>query len=160
MLFRSASNPMTHQSLMKSECLLPMIELLYLNDKNAQLRGVSFLRGMSTDVDIRLDIIQNNALLPLLKLSKSDDVEVQMETLACLCNLSLCGCIGDNPLSFLDAMTVQNLVSFLCSADSTYRLFGAVAIGNIVSALPLQDVVMSGGALGPLVAVSNSAGKR
>jgi hypothetical protein len=64
-----------------------------------------------------------------------------METLACLCNLSLCGCIGDNPLSFLDAVKVQNLVAFLCSADSTYRLFGAVAIGNIVSALPLQEEV-------------------
>lgn len=102
---------------------------------------MSFLRGMSTDADIRMDIMEQGGLEPLLKLSKSDDVEVQMETLACLCNLSLCGCIGDNPLYFLDAVKIQNLVAFLCSADSTYRLFGAVAIGNIMSALPLQDEV-------------------
>ena len=97
------------------------------------------------------------ALDHLLVLAKSDDVEVQMETLACLCNLSLCGCIGDNPLSFLDACSMQNLVAFLCSADSTYRLFGAVAIGNIVSAVNLQDDVVNFGALSPLIAVSNVA---
>ena len=48
----------------------------------------------------------------------------------------------DNPLSFLDAVNVKNLVAFLCSADSTYRLFGAVTIGNIVSSVPLQDQVI------------------
>ena len=80
-----------------------------------------------------------------------------METLACLCNLSLCGCIGENPLSFLDAVDVKNLIAFLCSADSTYRLFGAVTIGNIVSAIPLQDKIVSGGALAPLVTVANAA---
>ena len=61
-----------------------------------------------------------------------------METLAALCNLSLCGCIGDSPLSFLNAVDMASLVAFLCSADSTYRLFGAVTIGNIASNLHLQ----------------------
>ena len=142
---------------MKDDSLLPMIALLHLEDKNANLRAASFLRGLSTDADIRLDIIECGALDPLLKLTSSDDVEVQMETLAALCNLSLCGCIGDNPLSFLDAVKVKNLVAFLCSADSTYRVFGAVAIGNIASMLPLQEDIVGGGALSPLVAVSNTA---
>jgi hypothetical protein len=80
-----------------------------------------------------------------------------MEALACLCNLSLCGCIGDNPLAFLDACNVKNLVSYLCSADSTFRLFGAVTLGNIASTIALQDSVVDGGALAPLVTISNQA---
>ena len=38
-----------------------------------------------------------------------------------------------------------------------FRLFGAVAIGNIVSSLSLQTDLMTGGALTPLVAVANTA---
>ena len=52
---------------------------------------------------------------------------------------------------------MQSLVAFLCSADSTYRLFGAVTIGNIASNLHLQDSVVGSGALGPLVSVANQA---
>ena len=152
-----ASNPNNHQLLLNEGILPKLIGFLSVNDKYAQLRAVAALRGLSTDADIRLDIVESNAIDPLLKLAKSDDVEVQMETLACLCNLSLCGCIGDNPLSFLQAVDVQNLIAFLCSADSTYRLFGAVALGNIVSAIKLQDKVITGGALTPLVTVANEA---
>jgi len=84
--------------------------------------------------------------------SKSIQILINMY-IACLCNLSLCGCIGDNPLAFLNACDVKSLVSYLCSADATFRLFGAVALGNIASAMPLQDTVIAGGALAPLVAI-------
>ena len=87
----------------------------------------------------------------------SEDVEVQQETLSCLCNLSLSGCIGDNPLEFIEAVDVHALVSFLCSADTTYRLFGAVTLGNVASDLTHHDEIMEGGALAPLIAVSNAA---
>ena len=150
-------NPNNHQMVLKAGCLPKLVAFLSCDDKNAQLRAVSALRGLSTDIDIRLDIIDADALDPLLLLAKSDDVEVQMETLACLCNLSLSGCIGDNPLSFLDACNAQNLIAFLCSADSTYRLFGAVALGNIASSMKLQDTLIGAGALTPLVTVSNAA---
>ena len=152
-----SANPNNHPHVLKEGCLSKLVEFLSSPDKNTQLRSVAALRGLSTDSDIRLDIVDAGALDPLLKLSKSDDVEVQMETLACLCNLSLCGCIGDSPLSFLDAVDMAALVAFLCSADSTYRLFGAVTIGNIASNLHLQDAVIRGGALGPLVTVGNAA---
>lgn len=48
---------------------------------------------------------------------------------------------------------MQSLIGYLCSADSTFRLFGAVTLGNIASAMPLQDTVVAGGALAPLVAI-------
>ena len=101
--------------------------------------------------------MRRGGLEPLLRLTKSEDVEVQMETLATLCNLSLCGCMGDNPLQFLKAVDVNALVSFLCSADTTYRLFGAVALGNIASDLTLQENIVAGGALEPLVTVANAS---
>jgi vacuolar protein 8 len=95
------SNTNNHPYVLKENCVPKLVYFLTTADKNAQLRSVAALRGLSTDADIRLDIIDAGALDPLLKLAKSDDVEVQLETLACLCNLSLCGCIGDSPLSFL-----------------------------------------------------------
>ena len=152
-----AANPNNHQNIMKEGCLARLVLMLSVPDTNAQLRAVACMRGLSTDADIRLDILDAGALEPLLVLAKAEDVEVQMETLAALCNLSLSGCIGDSPLSFLDAVDVTNLVAFLCSADATYRLFGAVTIGNIVSNVKLQGAVVGGGALGPLVTVANNA---
>jgi Armadillo/beta-catenin-like repeat len=64
--------------ILKENCLNKLVYFLSLVDKNAQLRSVSALRGLSTDADIRLDIIDAGALDPLLKLAKSDDVEVKI----------------------------------------------------------------------------------
>ncbi|KAJ1441742.1 hypothetical protein B484DRAFT_390552, partial [Ochromonadaceae sp. CCMP2298] len=56
-----------------------------------------------------------------------------------------------------DACDIKSLVAYLCSADATFRLFGAVTIGNIASSLSLQGEIIEGGALAPLVTVSNQA---
>ncbi|CAM9569019.1 unnamed protein product, partial [Choristocarpus tenellus] len=79
------------------------------------------------------------------------------QVLAALCNLSLSGCIGEDPARFLEAVDVNNLVSFLCSADVTYRLFGAVTLGNIASDVGLQAPIVHGGALTPLITIANAA---
>lgn len=79
------------------------------------------------------------------------------QVLAALCNLSLSGCIGQDPARFLKAVDVGNLVSFLCSADVTYRLFGAVTLGNIASDVNLQAPIVRGGALTPLITIANAA---
>lgn len=82
---------------------------------------------------------------------------LQQQVLAALCNLSLSGCIGQDPARFLKAVDVGNLVSFLCSADVTYRLFGAVTLGNIASDVDLQAPIVRGGALTPLITIANAA---
>lgn len=79
------------------------------------------------------------------------------QVLAALCNLSLSGCIGRDPTRFLKAVEVRNLVSFLCSADVTYRLFGAVTLGNIASDVDLQSSIVRGGAMTPLITIANAA---
>ncbi|CAN0584418.1 unnamed protein product, partial [Ectocarpus sp. 12 AP-2014] len=117
----------------------------------------SALRGLSVDEELRTQIVARGGLVPLLRLSSSDDVEIQMEVLAALCNLSLSGCIGQDPARFLKAVDVGNLVSFLCSADVTYRLFGAVTLGNIASDVNLQAPIVRGGALTPLITIANAA---
>lgn len=45
----------------------------------AQLRAASALRGLSVDEDLRTQIVARGGLVPLLRLSSSDDVEIQME---------------------------------------------------------------------------------
>lgn len=45
----------------------------------AQLRAASALRGLSVDEDLRNEIVIRGGLVPLLRLSSSDDVEIQME---------------------------------------------------------------------------------
>ena len=79
------------------------------------------------------------------------------QVLAALCNLSLSGCIAKDPERFLKAVNVTNLVSFLCSADVTYRLFGAVTLGNIASDVNLQAEMVRGGVLTPLITIANAA---
>jgi hypothetical protein len=44
---------------------------------------------------------------------------------------------------------VNALISCLCSADATYRLFGAVALGNTAPDLALQEGIVSGSTLAP-----------
>ena len=94
---------------------------------------------------------------PLLKLTGSEDVEVQQEVLSCLCNLSLSGCISAEHSQFIAAVDVRSLVAFLCSADTTYRLFGAVTLGNLASQSEHHEEIVGKGALEPLITISNSA---
>lgn len=79
------------------------------------------------------------------------------QVLAALCNLSLSGCIGQDPERFLKAVDVEQLISLLCSADVTYRLFGAVTLGNIASDINLQAPIVRGGALTPLITIADAA---
>lgn len=151
-----SSNDDNHSLIDNANCLDVLISLVSHENRAVRLYAVLALRGLSTRSEFRIQIISNGGLDPLLKLcTTSDDNELQMEVLASLCNLSLGGCIGENPLTFLEGVKIQNLLSFLCSADSTYRLFGAVTLGNIASDLTLQNPVIQGGALSPLIEVAN-----
>tara|TARA_B100000780_G_C20821755_1_gene326497 strand:+ start:124 stop:576 length:453 start_codon:yes stop_codon:yes gene_type:complete len=121
------------------------------------LRAVAALRGLAVDAHLRPDIVDKGALPPLLRLANSEDVEVQQEVLSCLCNLSLSGCISAEHSQFIAAVDVRKLVSFLCSADTTYRLFGAVTLGNLASKEEHHEEIIGKGALEPLITISNSA---
>lgn len=152
-----ASNPESHETLKQFNALEKMEPFLNQGRRQLQLRAVSFVRGLSTSTAMRSELVQPTMRTTMLKLATWEDVEVQREVLAALCNLSQTGNIGDTPDSFLEKIEMRHLLSFLCSADDVYRLFGAVVIGNIASEIRLQDAVVNGGAISPLIHAANVA---
>jgi hypothetical protein len=152
-----ASNRETHAVLERMGTLVDeLIENLEYNNRLVQLRSVSSLRGLSIDTNHREWIISRGGPDRLLSFVNVDDEELKSEVLSTLCNLSLTGYMGDSSNSFFQKVDMSSLLSFLCNSDSTHRLFGAVAIGNIASNLGLQAPVLKSGALQPLIGISNA----
>ena len=162
-----ASNKNTHAALEKCVNLQEIIRNLECSDRLVQLRAVTSLRGLSTDPSFRERIISLGGAEKLLSFVHEDDEEpssgsddkstvVRIEVLSTLCNLSLGGFMGDRANTLLQKVDMQSLISFLCNSDSTQRLFGAVAIGNIASHLDLQAPVFDSGALQPLIGISDT----
>lgn len=152
-----ASNREVHAILERMTILVEaLIENLECKNKLAQLRAVTSLRGLSINANHREWIITRGGADHLLSFVHVDDEELKSEVLSTLCNLSLSGYIGDSSNSFLQKVDMPSLLSFLCASDSTHRLFGAIAIGNIASNLGLQALVMKSGALQPLIGISDA----
>ena len=150
-----ASNRETHAVLERMTTLVDeLIENLGYNNRLIQLRAVSSLRGLSIDAYHRELIISRGGPDYLLSFVHVDDKEIKTEVLSTLCNLSLSGYMGESSNSFLQKVDMPNLLSFLCNSESTHRLFGAIAIGNIASNLDLQAPVLKSGALCPLIGVA------
>ena len=152
-----AAVPTNHELLMEESMLDSLISLLAAVEAETQLRAVSALRGLAVDAALRVEIVRKGGVEGLLQLATSNDVEVQQEVLSTLCNLSLSGCIGQKHLEFIQATNVNQLVKFLCSADTTYRLFGAVTLGNLASHNEHHGAIMEEDPLKPLINVSNSS---
>ena len=151
-----ASNRSNHPILEKCCRLQELIDNLECHNRLVQLRAVTSLRGLTTDVSFRKKIISLGGAEALLSFVHSDDKEFKVEVLSTLCNLSLGGCMGERAKAVLQKVDMQSLIAFLCNADSTHRLFGAVAIGNIASHLNLQAPVLDSGALQPLIGLSDT----
>lgn len=151
-----ASNCINRPVLAKCCQLQELIENLKCHERLVQLRSVTALRGLSTDVSFRKGIISGGGAEVLLSLVHTDDEEFKIEILSTLCNLSLGGCMGDRANAVLQNVDMPSLIAFLCNKDLTHRLFGAVAIGNIASHLNLQAPLFDSGVLHPLIELSES----
>ena len=152
-----ASNSSNHTVLYESECLSQILTHLTSTDNQCILFAVSAIRGFSTNEILRTEILRLRGLDALFLLITTVDVEIQMEVLAAICNLTLDNSMGKYPVLFSEKVKINDLVSFLCSTDRTYCLFGAVTIGNIASETILQSALLEGGVLRPLIAVSKYA---
>lgn len=151
-----ASNQMNHSALIESNCLQFFMDALK-DQRCMQLRAVSFLRGLSSNGEIRTILKRESIISKLLDLALAQDIEIQVEALATICNMSLDGCIDEYHHDVFKKVDMKNLISFLCSSDATCRLFGALSIGNIASETQLQHNIVEGGSLAPLINVGNSA---
>eukprot|EP00940_MAST-03C_sp_MAST-3C-sp2_P002171 g2171.t1 len=140
--------------LIEEGTLTVVIDMLRVTTNvETQLRSVCILRGLSVVDMSRTLIVESGGIDPLLRLTHTEDVELQREVLQTLCNLSLSGCVGKMHKNFLQTININALITFLCAADTTYRLFGAVTLGNVASATEEHEEIMDGGALTPLMNV-------
>ena len=150
-----ASNKETHSALEKMTDLVPeIIQNLQYSNMLTRLRAVTALHGLSTNLSCREKIICCGGAESLLPFIHSNDKDLTVEVLSTLCNLSLGGYMGARVTTLLQKIDLPNLLSFLCDSDSTHRLFGAMAIGNIASHLDLQAPIFDCGALQPLIGLS------
>ena len=152
-----ASNAINHESLKATGSFDEMEIFLSRRERELKLRALSFIRGLSASSIMRNQLIRPKMTNTLLEFATVEDVEIQIEAIAAICNLSLSGNIGSNPHSFLNGIQMNNLISFLCSADSVSRLFGALVIGNIASESELQDAIVESGAMDPLIRTAKIA---
>ena len=149
-----ASNRKSHRRLGSSLRIHEIIENLDHNS-DLQLRAVTTLRGLSVDPSYREEIIKCGGVESLLSFVNGNDDKLKIEVLTTLCNLSLGGFLGNKATTLLQNIDIQGVISYLCNSDSSHRLFGAVAIGNILSNLEFQQTALDSGALQPLIGLSN-----
>jgi hypothetical protein len=152
-----SSNKANHSVLEQCCKINELIENLECHDGIVQLHAITSLRGLSTDISLRKQIITAGGTEVLLSLVRSEDESLKLELLSTLCNLSLGGCMGDRANAVLQKIDMPSLIAFMCNNDSaTHRMFGAVAIGNIASHIDLQAPVFESGALKPLIELSDN----
>eukprot|EP00753_Platysulcus_tardus_P011177 PLAT3273.9.p1 GENE.PLAT3273.9~~PLAT3273.9.p1 ORF type:complete len:3983 (+),score=2360.32 PLAT3273.9:40-11988(+) len=152
-----ASVARNHGVLISAGIIEQLVALVAGGDSASRRRATSALRGLAVDEALREEIIRAGALPPLLSLSGSKSPELQREVLAALCNLSLTGCIGADPGRFVGAIVIDTLIRYLTTPDNTYRLFGAITLGNAAASAELLPAVEAGGALAGLLSVSSSS---
>ena len=150
-----ASNISNHHIMQEYECMNLILPFITNEDTMVKLKAVASIRGFSTSKLMRDQMYKINIIDKLLSLATIDNIDIQIEVIGALCNLSIGGCIGQYAEKFLNVIKTHNLVSFLCSTDTTFRLFGAVTIGNIASEKGLQSTVLKGGALHSLINMSH-----
>jgi hypothetical protein len=151
-----ASNTDHHKTLDDSNCINHVYNLLDDDTREMRLRAMAFFRGISSNSRMRT-ALDENVMTKVLHFATSQDVEIQIEAIATLCNMSLDGLYGSHPQAFLDKIHMNDLLSFLCSSNATCALFGAISIGNVASSIGLHRPLLEGGSLQPLIEVANIA---
>jgi len=157
-----AANENCHDILSKSSCLEIVCSNLKCGKKLNKHETfdllpihINIIRGLSASKATRLKILAMDFLDRLLDIAMDQGaVTIRNDILATLCNLSLSGCIGDEPLRFLQKINIEKFTMLLCSDEISHSLFGAVSLGNIASKEALHSTIIENGVLDTLV--SNS----
>ena len=165
-------------------CLGPLLQLLSTHVSKPGRSTASFgwcikaLRGMTSSVTLRKDVLGrakegalSTAFIIVRAMLARDDIdekELEADTIGALCNLSMGGHLGDairNDLLFTqlegsekgDSDCISsNLIKLLRSDRSTYRLFGAIAMGNAAADTILKDRLLDAGAIDALIHTGTS----
>lgn len=86
------ANPDNIESIMLSGALKTLVTYAFPSTStstNVQFQAIAALRGISTHQTMRMQVVREGGLEPLVLAAKSDSIEVQRETAATLANLAL-----------------------------------------------------------------------
>lgn len=83
---------------------------------NVQFQAVAALRGIATHPVLRVQIVREGALEPLIMSAKSNSIEVQRETAAAFCNLAM---TEENKVVMARGGVLPCLVALAMSGDGT-----------------------------------------
>jgi hypothetical protein len=137
-----AKSEENHQSLFDI-CVVPdLVGLLSSSDTSTLQAVLAALKGLSTTIDLRRQIIAANSCGKLLSLAISEEAEPKVDAICVLCNLSFEGLLQNADPSFFDGIPIVTMCSFLGNKHASYRYFGAVAIGHLAMDTRFNDALL------------------
>ena len=122
---------------------------------NVQFQAVAALRGLGTHAALRVQIVREGALEPLIMSATSQSIEVQREAAAALCNIALA---EENKIVMARGGALPALISLLQSNDPQREIHATAAIANMAEMVEgrTQERMIEEGVLKPLLRLTES----
>eukprot|EP00981_Chlorochromonas_danica_P000358 scaffold90_cov163-Ochromonas_danica.AAC.13 len=127
------------------------------NSNNVQFQAVAALRGLATHPILRVQIVREGALEPLIMASKSASIEVQREAAAAICNLAVS---EENKVILARSGVLSVLVSLASGSgsDEQRELHAICALANIAEMVEgrTQERMIEEGVMKVLIRLADS----
>jgi hypothetical protein len=141
-------NTATHERIVASGGLLPIIDLARDGDSTVHRMAVMALRGLSATSGANLNIVHESGLEPLCRLLHSNENNVLIEAAACICNLSL---IDESKLEIVRSGAVSPLTSLIRSEDNVVSQFACDCLANLAELDNNRECIVREGAVTPCI---------
>jgi hypothetical protein len=146
------------EPIMGSGCLRTLITYAFPSSdssSNVQFQAVAALRGIATHPILRVQIVREGALEPLIMSAKNPSIEVQRETAAALCNLAMS---ETNKREMASGGVLPALVGLAMSGDEQRELHASAALANIAELVEgnTQNRMIDEGVIKPLLRLADS----
>jgi hypothetical protein len=122
---------------------------------NVQFQAVAALRGIATHQILRVQIVREGALEPLIMSANNPSIEVQRETAAALCNLAMS---EENKVKMASGGVLPALISLAMSGDEQRELHSSAALANLAEMVEgrTQERMIEEGCIKPLMRLADS----
>ena len=122
---------------------------------NVQFQAIAALRGLATHQTIRMQLVREGALEPLILASQLESVEVQREVAATLCNLALA---EENKVQMARNGVLPALIALAQSKDREREIHSCACIANLAEMVEgrTQRRMLEEGCLRPLLNLASS----
>lgn len=154
------SNADNLEEIMSSGVLRTLITYAFPSSdssNNVQFQAVAALRGLATHPILRVQIVREGALEPLIMATKSASIEVQREAAAAICNLAIS---EENKVILARSGVLGVLVSMATGAgsDEQRELHAVCALANIAEMVEgrTQERMIEEGVMKVLIRLSDS----